>query len=113
MDRPLLAHTTDLSGDDTAAFVHASALAAASAARLVTVHDLTPVRYPELCSADTLAYPALIERAWRAGAWIHTDSAYVADEVRQWLRVGDADAHRVVPIHLGVDPPTSGDPTLE
>ena len=80
------------------------------AARLVTVHDLTPVRYPELCSADTLAYPALIERAWRAGAWIHTDSAYVADEVRQWLRVGDADAHRVVPIHLGVDPPTSGDP---
>ncbi len=80
------------------------------AARLVTVHDLTPVRYPQLCSADSLAYPRLIERAWRDGAWIHTDSAYVADEVRQWLRVRDADAHRVVPIHLGVRPGQRGDP---
>lgn len=38
----LIAHTTDLSGDDTAAFVHATALAAASAARLVTVHGNAP-----------------------------------------------------------------------
>lgn len=78
------------------------------AARLVTVHDLTPVRYPQLCSADTLAYPRLIERAWRAGAWIHTDSRFVADEVRTWLGVADRDAERVVPIHLGVTPPTVG-----
>jgi nucleotide-binding universal stress UspA family protein len=34
----LIAHATDLTGDDAAAFIHASALAAASAARLVTVH---------------------------------------------------------------------------
>jgi len=81
------------------------------AARLVTVHDLTPVRYPELCSAGTLAYPALIARAWRSGAWIHTDSAFVADEVRHWLGVRDADAHRVVPIHLGVTPQRHGDAT--
>lgn len=38
----LIAHATDLSGDDGAAFVHASALAAASAARLVTVHGNAP-----------------------------------------------------------------------
>ena len=37
-----IAHTTDLSGDDHAAFVHASGLAAASAARLVTVHGNAP-----------------------------------------------------------------------
>jgi nucleotide-binding universal stress UspA family protein len=38
----LIAHTTDLTGDDTSAFVHASALAAASSARLVTVHGNAP-----------------------------------------------------------------------
>lgn len=38
----LIAHATDLSGDDGAAFVHASALAAASSARLVTVHGNAP-----------------------------------------------------------------------
>lgn len=80
------------------------------AARLMTVHDLTPVRYPELCNAHTLAYPRLIERAWRKGAWIHTDSHFVADEVRTWLAVREVDAHRVVPIHLGVSPQRGGDP---
>jgi hypothetical protein len=33
----LIAHASDLSGDDAAAFVHAAALAAAAGARLVTV----------------------------------------------------------------------------
>lgn len=33
-----IAHTTDLTGDDLAAFHHAAALAAASGARLVTIH---------------------------------------------------------------------------
>lgn len=43
----LIAHATDLSGDDTAAFVHATALAAASAARLVTVHGNPGAVLPE------------------------------------------------------------------
>ena len=38
----LIAHATDLTGDDSLAFVHASALAAASTARLVTVHGNAP-----------------------------------------------------------------------
>jgi len=38
----LIAHATDLTGDDNAAFLHASALAAASAAHLVTVHGNAP-----------------------------------------------------------------------
>ena len=37
------------------------------AARLVTVHDLTPVRFPELCSPTSLRYPELIRRALDAG----------------------------------------------
>jgi len=39
---PVIAYTTDLSGDDAAAFVHACALAAASTSRLVTVHGNAP-----------------------------------------------------------------------
>jgi|MudIll2142460700_1097286.scaffolds.fasta_scaffold09244_6 nucleotide-binding universal stress UspA family protein len=38
----LIAHATDLTGDDTSAFLHASALAAASSSRLVTVHGNAP-----------------------------------------------------------------------
>jgi glycosyltransferase involved in cell wall biosynthesis len=51
------------------------------AARVVTVHDLTCVRYPEMCTRPTLRYPALIRRAVAAGAWVHTPSAFVAAEV--------------------------------
>lgn len=40
--RPVIAFATDLSGDDAAAFVHACALAAASEARLVTLHGNAP-----------------------------------------------------------------------
>jgi len=38
----LIAHATDLTGDDTSAFLHASALAAASSSRLVSVHGNAP-----------------------------------------------------------------------
>lgn len=42
MTPPVIAYTTDLSGDDVPAFVHACALAAASGSRLVTVHGNAP-----------------------------------------------------------------------
>jgi nucleotide-binding universal stress UspA family protein len=38
----IIAHTTDRSGDDRAAFIHAAALAAATGARLVTIHGNAP-----------------------------------------------------------------------
>ena len=51
------------------------------AAAVVSVHDLTPVHHPELCNKATLAYPGLIRGAVARGAWVHTDSAFVAEEV--------------------------------
>ena len=51
------------------------------AATVVSVHDLTPLHHPELCNQATLAYPGLIRRALARGAWVHADSAFVADEV--------------------------------
>jgi nucleotide-binding universal stress UspA family protein len=52
----LIAHATDLSGDDAAAFIHASALAAASASRLVTVHgNAAPDAAARLPDASKLA----------------------------------------------------------
>ena len=77
-----------------------------SAARVVTVHDLTVVRFPELCDAPTLAFPALIRRAVAEGAWIHTPSQFVADEVVAEFAV---DPSRVRAVHHGVPPlDTSG-----
>jgi glycosyltransferase involved in cell wall biosynthesis len=76
------------------------------AGALVTVHDLTPVRFPQLADAAALAYPALVRRALRRGAWIHTPSAFVRDEVVAEL---GAPPERVVAIHPGVRPTPPGD----
>ena len=79
-----------------------------SAARVMTVHDLTVVRFPELCDAPTLAYPDLIRRALAEGAWVHTPSSYVAAEV---VAEFGADPARVRAVHHGVPdlPPLPGD----
>jgi glycosyltransferase involved in cell wall biosynthesis len=77
------------------------------AGAVVTVHDLTPVRFPELSTPDTLQYPALLRRALRRGAMVHTPSAFVASEVVELL---GAPAERVRAVHHGVPPVDAGDP---
>ncbi len=72
-----------------------------TAARVVTVHDLTVVRFPELCDGPTLAFPAQIRRAIAQGAWVHTPSAFVAGEV---VEAFGADPERVVAVHHGIPP---------
>lgn len=69
------------------------------ARELVTVHDLTMVRHPELCTEDTLEFPSLLRRALRRGAWVHTVSEYVREEVIETL---GAVPSRVVCIPNGV-----------
>lgn len=56
---PVIAFTTDLSGDDGVAFVHACALAAASGARLVSIHANAPAE-----SADRLPDAAKFAERW-------------------------------------------------
>jgi glycosyltransferase involved in cell wall biosynthesis len=79
------------------------------AAEVVTVHDLTPVRYPALADEVTLAFPGMIRRALRRGAWVHTPSEFVRAEV---IDEFGADPERVVAIHHGVGSTAagSGDP---
>ena len=69
------------------------------AKQLVTVHDLSPLHFPELCEPATRVYPDFIRRALRRGAWVHTDSQFVADEV---VEAFGADPDRVRAIHPGV-----------
>jgi len=69
------------------------------AGAVVSVHDLTPVHYPELCNEATLAYPGLIRRAIGRGAWVHTDSSFVADELASAFAI---ERERVVTVHPGV-----------
>jgi glycosyltransferase involved in cell wall biosynthesis len=78
------------------------------AGRVVTVHDLTAVRFPELCDAASLRFPALIRRAVDEGAWVHTPSAFVAAEV---VETFGAAPERVRAVHSGIppfDPPAAG-----
>ncbi|HEX4217158.1 MAG TPA: glycosyltransferase family 1 protein [Acidimicrobiales bacterium] len=72
---------------------------ARKAARVLTVHDLTIVRFPELCDASTLRFPALIRKAVAEGAWVHTPSAFVAAEVVEAFHLPP---ERVRAVHHGV-----------
>ena len=69
------------------------------AARVVTVHDLTVVLYPELCDPPTLLFPDLIARAVAEGAWVHTPSQFVADQVVEAFSVPP---DRVRAVHHGI-----------
>ncbi len=74
---------------------------------VVTVHDLTPVRFPDLVEADAAAFPALVRAAVARGAFVHTPSRFVADEVVDLLGVP---AERVVPVAHGTPAVSGGDP---
>jgi glycosyltransferase involved in cell wall biosynthesis len=75
---------------------------------VVTVHDLTAIRFPELCTPTSLAYPALVRRAMARGAWIHTPSEFVRREVIDLLQ---ADPDRVRAIAHGVTPAMTPPPS--
>lgn len=71
---------------------------ARKAARIVTVHDLTPLLFPEMCEPANLRFPRLIERAISDGAFVHTPSEFVANEVIERF---EADPRRVRAVHHG------------
>ena len=71
------------------------------AASVVTVHDLTALRFPALCAPASLTYPALVGKAISRGAFVHTPSRFVADEVIEML---DAEPERVRVIPHGLVP---------
>lgn len=72
------------------------------AAELVTVHDLTAVRFPKMATADVRQWPDLLRRSLDRGAWVHAVSHSVADEVRN-LHPGAAE--RVVAVPNGMRRP--------
>lgn len=77
------------------------------ARRVVSVHDVTTVRFPEMCTPATLAFPDLIRRAVARGAWVHTLSDFVASEV---VELFGAEPTRVRTVHLGIPPLAAPDP---
>jgi glycosyltransferase involved in cell wall biosynthesis len=78
------------------------------AARVVTVHDLTPVRFPDLAVRDGRGSPELLRRAVDTGAWVHAPSTFVAAEV---VDVLGADPDRVVTVAPGVPTVVAADPS--
>ena len=77
------------------------------AAQVVSVYDLGFVRYPEFVEDDALTYPELLRRAVHRGAWIHTTSDFVRDEVIETFAIEPA---RVVRVYPGVPDIPTGDP---
>jgi glycosyltransferase involved in cell wall biosynthesis len=79
----------------------------ARARTVVTIHDLTFVRFPEMCTGDTLRYPLLIQRALARGAHVHVPSDFVGDEVATTYGV---ERDRITRVYSGVTAVTGGDP---
>lgn len=71
-----------------------------AAFEVVSVHDMTPWRFPDLVTPDTARYPALVNRALNRGAMVHTISQFVADEVMDEYGIGP---DRVRTVHLAFD----------
>ncbi len=80
------------------------------AAEVVTVSDLSAVRFPEMVNADVAQWPALLARALERGAWVHTISESVGDEVRE-LHPRFAD--RVVAVPIAVRRPPAATPSTD
>ncbi len=78
---------------------------ARAGARLVTVHDLTAWRFPELVDRHSRSYPSLLRRAVDTGAEIHCVSHAVGREVVDELAITPELVH-VVP--NGFDPVRPG-----
>jgi len=76
------------------------------AAALVTVHDLTFLRQPELVSAASRQYAGLLHAAVRRGATVHVFSDTVRDEAVALL---GCPRDRVVRIHPGIAATEAGD----
>jgi glycosyltransferase involved in cell wall biosynthesis len=70
-----------------------------AAARVVTVHDLTPVKFRDFCDPMSLDFREFVQRAVRGGASIHTHSSFVAEEV---IDTFGADPSRVTAIWPGL-----------
>ena len=68
---------------------------AGSSATIVTVHDLTAVHYPQLCTPATLAYPALVRRAVQRGAHVQVPSGFVRGDVIDALGLPEDRVHVV------------------
>ena len=75
------------------------------AAPVVSVHDVSFEHGPPIGSRAGRAHRRSVRAAVRAGAWIHTDSNYVAAEVRD---IYPMEPHRVVTVPLGVRLPPAG-----
>ena len=76
------------------------------AGAVVSIHDLTYLRFPEMCTAQVLEYPTLVARALARGAFVHTVSEFVRAEVIDHYGL---DPERVVAVPNGVTAPAAGD----
>lgn len=74
---------------------------------VVTVHDTGFARFPELTGRRARAFHGVVRRAVRRGAWVHTPTRRVADEVRELFGTEQVEA-----VPHGVPPVGSSDRSL-
>lgn len=76
---------------------------------IVTVHDLTPVHFPEMCLPQVRRFPDAIRRAIRRGAFVHTPSEAIRAEVIEYFGV-NPERVRAIPHGIPTDSYSSAGP---
>lgn len=74
---------------------------------VMTVHDCGFALHPDLVAPEARRYPAIVRRLVKRGAWIHTPTDRVADEVRDLFATD-----RVVSVPHGVPEVAESDRSL-
>jgi glycosyltransferase involved in cell wall biosynthesis len=69
---------------------------------LVTIHDCSFVRYPELCTPQVRAVAPIVRRAVQRGATLHATSEFVANEIEELFGPGLRRSGRLVVIPFAV-----------
>ena len=73
---------------------------APNAKRVITLHDLIPIRSNYPGAAYSAAFAGTIRQRWNEGAVFCCDSVYTANDLRQFL---NSDSERIVETPLGID----------
>jgi glycosyltransferase involved in cell wall biosynthesis len=80
------------------------------AGRLLSVHDLTFLRFPEMCQPAVLRAGAIAQRAANQGAWVQVPSFFVKQEVITSWHIPE---ERVAVVPYGVSFPATGGETTD
>lgn len=68
---------------------------------LITIHDATMVKFPELVSSKVRSLLPIIKKRLRAGAYVHVPTAAIKEDIEKYFADDIEDANKINVVHFG------------